>query len=98
MSDSLDTEAFGLVVAEALARNCKLFASKIGGIPDIASGVEGAEVFDLAGIAGLRAAVVRWLASGSRRLSSAAHIMRERYHPDVIAERHVHIYRGLSSG
>ena len=46
-------EAFGLVVAEALARNLKVFAARIGGIPDIAEGVDGAHLFSLDDEAGL---------------------------------------------
>ena len=40
-------EAFGLVVAEALARNLKFFGTRVGGLPEITDGVEGAELFAL---------------------------------------------------
>ena len=39
-------EAFGLVVAEGLARNLKLFGARVGGVVDIAAGTEGAELFE----------------------------------------------------
>ncbi len=89
-------EAFGLVVAEALARNLKFFGSRTGGVPDIAEGVEGAELFapgdDEA--SGMGVAVERWLEDRSTQpVNSAAATMRARYHPDVVAKEHMVIYR-----
>jgi glycosyltransferase involved in cell wall biosynthesis len=86
-------EAFGLVVAEALARNVKLFAASVGGVPDIAAGVDGAELLAARDWEGLEAALGRWLETGARRPATADGVMRERYHPEVIARRHVEIYR-----
>jgi glycosyltransferase involved in cell wall biosynthesis len=88
-------EAFGLVVAEALARNLKFFGTKVGGVPDIASGTEGAELFLLDDRKTLFAAVATWLREGSPRPKSAAAEMRKRYHPDVIAKRHEEVYREM---
>ena len=88
-------EAFGLVVAEALARNLKFFGTDIGGIRDIAAGVQGAELFPLEDRDALQAAIAAWLRAGSPRPSAAADEMRRRYHPEVIARRHVEIYREL---
>jgi len=86
-------ESFGLVVAEALARNLKVFAFGVGGVRDICAGVEGAELFTDGDWAGLKAAVRRWLEAGAPRPTTAASAMRERYHPVVIATRHLGIYR-----
>ena len=86
-------EAFGLVVAESLVRGLKLFGSRVGGIIDIATGVEGAELFEKDDWAGLEAAIARWIGRGSPRPLEAAALMRERYHPDAIARRHLEIYR-----
>jgi glycosyltransferase involved in cell wall biosynthesis len=85
-------ESFGLVVAEALARNLKLFGSATGGMVDIASGVEGAELFAPQDWAALENAIARWIENGSPRPVTAAAAMRERYHPLVIARRHLEIY------
>jgi glycosyltransferase involved in cell wall biosynthesis len=85
-------EAFGLVVAEALARNLKFFGTHVGGIPDIAQGIEGAELFRLDDESGLATAIGQWLQAGCPRPKTAAREMRLRYHPDVIAERHSEIY------
>lgn len=86
-------EAFGLVVAEALARNLKFFGTQLGGIQDIASRVKDAELFRLEDHAGLRTAIASWLAAGAPRPKNAAEEMKTRYHPDVIARRHLEIYQ-----
>lgn len=89
-------ESFGLVVAEGLARNLKLFGAKVGGIVDIAKGVEGAELFDADDWRPLEDAMARWLAGGHPKLTQAAERMRERYHPASIARRHLEIYREVA--
>jgi glycosyltransferase involved in cell wall biosynthesis len=86
-------EAFGLVVAEALARNLKFFGSRTGGIIDIVEGVDDAELFDQEDWSGLVSAMARWLRCDSRRPSETAPAMRARYSPAVIAKRHLEIYR-----
>ncbi len=88
------SESFGLVVAEALARNLKLFASRVGGIVDIAAGVEGVEMFEPEDPAGLESALANWLrlGAGTPPLRATA-VMRERYHPEAIARRHLAIYQ-----
>ena len=86
-------EAFGLVVAEALARNLKLFAGSTGGVVDIADGVEGAELFPGQDWPGLEKSLARWLETGCPRPQAAAAVMRQRYAPEVIARRHLEIYR-----
>jgi glycosyltransferase involved in cell wall biosynthesis len=86
-------EAFGLVVAEGLARNLKFFGFDVGGIPEIAKGVEGAELLPVGDWNGLKESVRRWINDGSPTPVSAATMMRERYHPGIIAARHVEIYR-----
>ncbi|HEY2329763.1 MAG TPA: glycosyltransferase family 4 protein [Verrucomicrobiae bacterium] len=89
-------EAFGLVAAEALARNLKFFGSAVGGVNEIAGGVDGAELFPPAGFMALENAIARWLAAGSPAPRAAAKIMRQRYHPEVVARRHLEIYREIS--
>ena len=88
-------EAFGLVVAEALARNLKFFGTKIGGVIDIASGIEGAELFPLEDSGALKSAIAQWLRSGCPCPESAAREMQRRYDPEVIAMRHAEIYRTI---
>ncbi|HTR42262.1 MAG TPA: glycosyltransferase family 4 protein [Pseudomonadales bacterium] len=88
-------EAFGLVAAEALARNLKLFASSLGGVADIATGTEGAEVIPGDDWAGLENNVAKWLEAGCPRPMTAAKTMHERYAPEVVARQHLEIYRSL---
>jgi glycosyltransferase involved in cell wall biosynthesis len=91
-------EAFGLVVAEGLARNLKFFGTHVGGLIDVADGVEDAELFPLQDRQSLRIAIANWLSAGCPRPESAAVEMRKRYHPDVIAARHEEIYREVLAG
>jgi glycosyltransferase involved in cell wall biosynthesis len=90
-------EAFGLVVAEVLSRNLKLFAGSVGGVVDIAAGVDGAEVFPPEDWVALENSIARWMEAGCPRPAKAAAVMRERYHPSVIARRHLEIYRKVLS-
>jgi glycosyltransferase involved in cell wall biosynthesis len=85
-------EAFGLVVPEALARNLKVFASATGGIVDIAKGVADAELFPATDFASLENVLVRWLGAGCPQPTNAATLMQARYHPKVVAQRHLEIY------
>jgi glycosyltransferase involved in cell wall biosynthesis len=86
-------EAFGLVVAEALARNLKLFGAATGGVGEIAGGVDGAELFPATDFTALENSIADWIAGGCPQPQTAAATMRARYHPEVIARRHLEIYR-----
>ncbi|HXF09399.1 MAG TPA: glycosyltransferase family 4 protein [Desulfuromonadaceae bacterium] len=88
-----EEESFGLVVAEALARNLKLFGMSVGGVVDIADGVDQAELFPRNNFTAMENAIARWIENGYPRPGQAAAIMEMRYHPDVIARRHLEIYR-----
>jgi glycosyltransferase involved in cell wall biosynthesis len=90
-------EAFGLVVAESLARDLKLFGSKLGGIVEICSGVNSAELFEAEDWAGLAKAIEKWIEAGYPRAQGAAVCMHERYHPQIIMRRHVEIYEEMLS-
>jgi glycosyltransferase involved in cell wall biosynthesis len=85
-------EAFGLVVAEGLARNLKLFAFRVGGVADIASGVDGAALCEPNDWPELSNAVVNWMKRGHPRAVTAATSIRERYHPRTVVRRHLEIY------
>jgi glycosyltransferase involved in cell wall biosynthesis len=85
-------EAFGLVIAEALARKLKLFGSKVGGITDIAGQVDGADLVAVDDWDELKRKVTGWLAAAAPLPESAASEMARRYSPTVIARRHLEIY------
>lgn len=86
-------ESFGLVVAEAMARSLKFFGANLGGIVDIASGIDGAELHD--DLQSLQAGVIRWLDAGASTPALAAEEIARRYHPTVIANAHLEIYREI---
>lgn len=88
-------EAFGLVVAEGLARNIKFFGARVGGVSDIANDVEGAELIAADDWQGLASAVDRWFSSGLPHPTGSVVSIRRRFHPDVIASQHLEIYREL---
>ena len=90
-------EAFGNVVGEALARNLKFFGADLGGIKDIAREASGAELFARDDWKGLTEAIARWIEAGHPRPTKAAAVMRRRYAPEVIARRHMEIYREVLS-
>jgi glycosyltransferase involved in cell wall biosynthesis len=84
-------EAFGLVVAEAMARGLKFFGAKLGGIVNIADGIDGAELHD--DFASLQAGIIRWLDAGAPAPAQATEEIARRYHPVVVAKEHLKIYR-----
>ena len=86
-------ESFGLVVAEALARNLKFLGFKTAGVADIVENVEGAEGFADGDWVGLKTAIARWIHAGHPRPVTAAATMRERYQPVEIVRQHLEIYR-----
>jgi glycosyltransferase involved in cell wall biosynthesis len=88
-----EIESFGLVVAEALARNLKFVGFKTAGVADIITGVEGAEGFEDLDWSSVKAALRNWIAAGSVRPKTAADTMRERFHPVRIARNHLDLYR-----
>jgi len=86
------------VVAEGLARNMKFFGFQTGGMAEIARGVEGAELFGPQDWAGLGASIESWLGSGCPPPSMAHAEMKARYHSDVVAAKHLQVYKELISG
>ena len=88
-------EAFGLVIAESLSRGLKVFASNVGGIRDITSGVPEAELFAPDDWDGLSKALTAWFRKPSLSSVQTQNLMKSRYHPKVIAARHLEIYREL---
>lgn len=88
-------ESFGLVVAEALARNLKCFALGPGGMADILRDTESGELFADGKWDALGDSIASWLQRGAPQPSREEAIMRARYHPDVIADQHHTIYREI---
>jgi glycosyltransferase involved in cell wall biosynthesis len=91
------SEAVGLVVAEALARNLKLFGFKTGGLRNIAQGAAGAVLVAPGDWSALEREISAWLAQGCPPAPPNHDLMTSRYHPLVVARRHLEIYREVLS-
>lgn len=70
----------------------QFFGARVGGIVDITADAPGAELFGADDWAGLGTGIARWIRKGFPRAPGADAFMRARYHPLVIAHRHVEIY------
>ncbi len=90
-------EAFGLVVAEGLARNLKFFGANLGGIRDITDKVDGVELFEPDDWESLASSVQKWHLNGCPRTKGAAETMLLRYSPNAVARRHLEIYEAILS-
>ena len=86
-------EAFGLVAAEALARNLKLFVAQTGGLIDIVHGAAGVELYAPRDWSALGDGIAAWLRAGHPPTEDNSARMRSRYHPKLVARRHLEIYR-----
>lgn len=89
-------EAFSMAVVEGLGRGLKFFGSRLGGTIDAAKDVPGTELIAENDWAGLADAIEKWIREGHARPAGQAAVIRERYHPEVIARRHVEIYREVA--
>ncbi len=89
-----------MVVLEAMAAGVPVLAGKVGGLPDLIEEGRNGMFCDPLDAASMAAGVERLLADGklARTLAETAkREARERYHPLVIARRHVEIYREVLS-
>ena len=91
-----EEEAFGLVVAEALSRGLQFFGANVGGIRDIANGIDGAELYD--DFPSLENGIARWLEGSTPLPAHAAETINSRYHPKVVGAQHLEIYREVLAG
>jgi len=93
-------ESFGLTFAEALARNLPLFASDVGAIQQIAEGIPICQVFGVDDFRGLMASLRNWIKDSfniESRASNPSSVIASRYHPDIIAARHLEVYHEVLS-
>jgi glycosyltransferase involved in cell wall biosynthesis len=85
-----------MVVLEAMAAGVPVAASRIGGIPDLIDDGRTGYLFDPLDGESIRQAVSRWAESPETTAALAATAKREalaRFHPRVVAARHLEIYR-----
>jgi len=91
-------EAFGLVLAEAMACGLPVFAFDVGGAADVIAGVDHARVVPDSDWRGLLDAVENWARAGALVSSNAAGLARAAYSPRVVATRHAEIYEAMVKG
>jgi glycosyltransferase involved in cell wall biosynthesis len=91
-------ESFGLTFAEALARNLTLFASDVGAIRQIAEGIPSCRIFAESDFDGLTNSLRSWLRDAAftmPRATTPNRLIASRYHPKVIAMKHLEVYREI---
>lgn len=89
-----------MVVLEAMAAGVPVMASKVGGVPDLIDGMTTGLFCDPRDPESFRKGIVRLLGDScfSQRMAGAARAFAvERFHPRVIASRHLEVYRELLS-
>jgi len=85
-----------MVVLEAMAAGIPVMAAKVGGLPDLIDEGKTGAFCDPLDAANMRLAVERALgdsASAKRLAESARQQALEHFHPRVVAQRHLEIYR-----
>jgi glycosyltransferase involved in cell wall biosynthesis len=85
-------EAFGLVVAESLARGLKVFASDVGGIKDITANIYDAKTFNKYDMNGLENSLMNWIKNGILSYSDSHKTMKIKYSPEIVAHNHINVY------
>lgn len=91
-------ESFGLVMAEGLARNLKLFCFDVGAANEFARLTDNCEVFPLGGEAKLASRLRAWLESYPKqpfRRTAPPQSIRREFSPESIARKHVQAYTEL---
>ncbi len=87
-----------MVVLEAMAAGVPVAAARVGGVPDLIRDGETGILFDPLSEKAMAAAITRLLDPASLAMTSRAREeARKRFHPDIIAARHLEIYREVIS-
>ncbi len=87
-------------VLEAMAAGVPVVASKVGGVPDLIEESKTGyfcDPLDAASMAGAVETVLLNAAAAAEMAAQARQRARERFHPEVVARRHLEIYREVLS-
>lgn len=85
-----------MVLLEAMALGVPVAASRVGGIPELIRHGETGLLYDANDVSGVRGCMERLLAHREKALQMGARARdeaRRRFDPDVVADRHMTIYR-----
>jgi glycosyltransferase involved in cell wall biosynthesis len=85
-----------MVVLESMAAGVPVVAARVGGVPDLVEHGRTGTLCDPLNAASMRAAVeqvLRGSESAARMATVARHEAKQRFHPTVVAGRHIEIYR-----
>jgi glycosyltransferase involved in cell wall biosynthesis len=89
-----------MTVLEAMAAGVPVIAAKVGGVPDLIEEGQTGRFCDPLDAASMRDVIEKALAdrAGSQAMAARAKAAaRQRFHPEVVARRHVEIYREVLS-
>ena len=87
-----------MVVLEAMAAGVPVAAARVGGVPDLVRHGETGFLFDPLNQESMAGAMTQLIgASDLSMVARAKSEARQRFHPDIIAARHVEIYREVLS-
>jgi glycosyltransferase involved in cell wall biosynthesis len=91
-------ESFGLIFAEALARNLPVFASDVGAIHQISKDVPHCHIFEPNDFKHLTSSLAQWINTG-KHLESRSQVpnkaIASRYHPRVVGKQHLDVYQSV---
>lgn len=94
-------ESFGLIFAEALARNLTLFASEVGASREITESINNCCLFPPDDIEGLISSLHHWIESDEwllqreNRPQEPNILIKRKYHPKEIAKLHLDVYKSI---
>jgi glycosyltransferase involved in cell wall biosynthesis len=87
-----------MVVLEAMAAGVPVAAARVGGVPDLIRHRETGLLFDPTSAKEMAAAMEQMLSDRERTMATLAQgEARKRFHPEIIARRHLEIYREVLS-
>ena len=90
-----------MAVLEAMAAGVPVVAARVGGVPDLIEEGQTGFFCDPLEADSMRAAIEKVLGNpaGAREVARQAKLhAKARFHPEVIARRHVQIYREVLNG
>jgi glycosyltransferase involved in cell wall biosynthesis len=88
-----------MVVLEAMAAGVPVAAARVGGVPDLVRQGETGVLFDPTSEAAIADAMRQLLADHDHAMATRARgEARKRFHPEIVAARHLEIYREVLAG